>query len=131
MGVSYTEREVGDLEWIERREERQWVGSGARSEVKGSLGIQQGEMHERLWTWRREEPEASFDEIMERARQEREAVMKPLLEELVGEAGEVDVDVCCPEVRGASAEQGEEEERDTTPRGSSRGKSSVLLLPFV
>ena len=56
-----------------------------------------GEMHERLWSWRREEPEASFDEIMERARQEREAVMKPLLEELVGEAGEVDVDVCCPE----------------------------------
>jgi len=54
-------------------------------------------MHERLWSWRREEAEASFDEIMERVRQEREAMMKPLLEELVGEAGEVDVDVSCPE----------------------------------
>lgn len=56
-----------------------------------------GELHERLWTWRREEPEASFDEIMERARQKREAMKKPLLAELVGEAGEVDVDACCPE----------------------------------
>ncbi|MDE0143670.1 MAG: hypothetical protein OXI80_15785 [Caldilineaceae bacterium] len=51
-----------------------------------------GEMHERLWSWRRVEPGASFDEIMERVRQGREAMMKPFLEELVGEA---DVDGCC------------------------------------
>ena len=44
---------------------------------QGEFRDSAGEMHERLWSWRREEPEASFDEIMERARQEREAVMKP------------------------------------------------------
>lgn len=53
-----------------------------------------GEMHERPWSWRREELGVSFDETMERVRQEREGMMKPLMEELLGEAGEVDV--CCP-----------------------------------
>ncbi len=72
---------------------------GKRSQERSQEGFTEsaGEMHERLWSWRREEAEASFDEIMERVRQEREAMMKPLLEELVGEAGEVDVDVSCPE----------------------------------
>ncbi len=54
-----------------------------------------GEMYERLWSWRREEPEASFNAVTERVRQEREAMMKPLMAGLVGEAGEVEVDVCC------------------------------------
>ena len=55
-----------------------------RSQERSQEGVTEsaGEMHERLWSCRREEPEASFDEIMERVRQEREAMMKPLLEEL-------------------------------------------------
>ena len=59
-----------------------------------------GEMHERLWSWRRGEPGASFDAIMERVRQERGELMKPLVEELVAEAGAVEVDERCPECGG-------------------------------
>ena len=55
---------------------------GSQGEFAGSAEA----MHERLWSWRRGEPGASFDEIMERVRQEREALMKPLVEELVNEA---------------------------------------------
>ena len=65
-----------------------------------------GEMHERLWSWRKEEAGASFDEIMERVRQEREAMMKPLVEELVAEAGEAEVDVRCPECGGQVQNKG-------------------------
>ena len=43
---------------------------------QGELEESAGEMHERLWSWRRERPEASFDEIMERVRREREAMMR-------------------------------------------------------
>ena len=42
--------------------------SQARSQ--GEFVETAGEMHERLWSWRRGEPGASFDEIMERVRQE-------------------------------------------------------------
>lgn len=49
------------------------------------------------------EPGASFDEIMERVRQEREALMESLMEEGVGEAGEGEVEVCCP-ARGGRAQ---------------------------
>ncbi len=69
-----------------------------------------GEMHERLWSWRREEPGASFDEIMERVGQEREAMMKPLMEELVGEAGEVEVDTCCPACGERAQNKGKKKE---------------------
>ena len=65
-----------------------------------------GEMHERLWSWRREEPEASFDEIMERVGQEREAMMRPLLEELAAEAGKGEVEVSCPECGGGVENKG-------------------------
>ena len=83
-----------------------------RSQERSQEGFREtaGEMHERLWSWRREEPEASFDEIMERVRQEREAMMKPLLEELVGEAGEVDVDVSCPECGERAQNKGKKKE---------------------
>ena len=64
---------------------------------QGDFEEKAGEMQARLWSWRRSEPGASFDEILERVRQEREALMKPLVEELVNEAGEIEVDVCCPE----------------------------------
>lgn len=76
----------------------------SQGEFEGSAG----EMHERLWSWRREEPGASFDEIMERVRQEREAMMKPLVEELVNEAGneEVEVEVCCPACGGEAQNKG-------------------------
>ena len=65
-----------------------------------------GEVHERLWSWRRGEPGASFDEIMERVRQEREGLMERLVEELVGEAGELEVDVDCPECEGQAQNKG-------------------------
>ena len=76
----------------------------SQGEFEGSAG----EMHERLWSWRREEPGASFDEIMERVRQEREAMMKALVEELVNEAGneEVEVEVCCPACGGEAQNKG-------------------------
>ena len=68
----------------------------SQASSQGDFEEKAGEMQERLWSWRRREPGASFDEIMERVRQEREALMKPLVEELVGEAGEIEVDACCP-----------------------------------
>ena len=104
-----------------------WKRSQARSQ--GEFVETAGEMHERLWSWRRGEPGASFDEIMERVRQEREGLLRPLVEELVGEAGRCGCVLSC--VWGACAEQGEEEESDTAPRGRSGGKSRALLLPFV
>ena len=52
-------------------------------------------MHDRLRSWRQGEAEASFDEIMERIGQEREDMMRPLAEELVRAANEVEVR--CPE----------------------------------
>ncbi len=69
-----------------------------------------GEMHKRPWSWRREEPGASFDEIMEQVRQEGEAIMKPLMEEMVGEAGEVEVDVCCPACEERAQNKGKKKE---------------------
>ena len=75
--------------------------SQARSQ--GKFEETAGEIHERLWSWRRGEPEASFDAIMERVRQEREALMKPLVEELMAEARVGEVDVCCREC-GARAQ---------------------------
>ena len=78
--------------------------SQARSQ--GEFVETAGEMHERLWSWRRGEPGASFDEIMERVRQEREGLLRPLVEELVGEAGDVDVDVCCPACGGRAQNKG-------------------------
>ena len=78
--------------------------SQARSQ--GEFVETAGEMHERLWSWRRGEPGASFDEIMERVRQEREGLLRPLVEELVGEAGDVDVDVCVLRVGGVRRTRG-------------------------
>ena len=75
---------------------------GSQGEFVGSAGT----MHERLWSWRRGEPGVSFDGIMERVRQERAALMKPLVEELVGEAGELEVDVCCSACRGQAQNKG-------------------------
>ena len=49
------------------------------------------ETHEPLWLWRRGESWAGYDEVVEWVRQEREVLMKPLVEEVVGAAGEADV----------------------------------------
>ncbi len=73
----------------------------SRAEFAGSAGA----MHERLWSWRRGEPGASFDEIMERIRQEREEMMRPLAEELAA-AGEVGEDVRCPACAGRVQNKG-------------------------
>ena len=70
---------------------------------QGELEASAREMHARLWSWRREKPEASFDEIMERVRQEREAMMRPLVEELVSEAGEIATQALGPNSSEASA----------------------------
>ena len=103
--------------------------SQARSQ--GEFVETAGEMHERLWSWRRGEPGASFDEIMERVRQEREGLLRPLVEELVGEAGDVDVDVCCPACGGRAQNKGKKKKVVQHREGGSGGKSRALLLPFV
>ncbi len=59
--------EEGESE-MGRKRSRKWS--------QGELEESAGEMHERLWSRRRERPEASFDEIMERVRREREAMMR-------------------------------------------------------
>ena len=69
------------------------------------------ELHDRLWTWRQGATEASFDEIMERMGQEREEMMRPLAEELVGAASEVEER--CPECGG---------------RGQNKGKKKKVIL---
>ena len=103
--------------------------SQARSQ--GEFVETAGEMHERLWSWRRGEPGASFDEIMERVRQEREGLLRPLVEELVGEAGDVDVDVCCSAWGGRAQNKGKKKKVIQHRDGRSGGKSRALLLPFV
>ena len=79
-----------------------------RKRRQGEFEGSAGEMHERPWSSRREDPGASCDEIMERVRQEREAMMKPLVEELVNEAGneEAEVEVCCPACVGKAQYKG-------------------------
>ena len=88
-----------------------------------------GEMHERLWSWRREEPEASFDESMERARPEREAMMRPLMEELAGEAGEVDVDVCCPECAARAQNKGKKKKEMQHREGAGEANRAHCYCP--
>ena len=75
-------------------------------------------MHQRLWSWRRGESGASFDEIMESVRQVLEELTKPLVEELVAEAGVDEVDERCPECGG---------ERKTRRSG---GKAKLFIMPF-
>ena len=93
------------------------------------------EMHERLWSWRRGEPEASFEEIMERVRQEREALQKPMVEELVSEAGEVRVDVSCPAC-GAGLSNLSSNARTSAPglarasSGTSPDDCQIQISPF-
>jgi len=49
--------------------------------------VQAAELHEKLTAWRRNHPGASFDEIAEQVRQERQALMGGLLKELAEQAG--------------------------------------------
>lgn len=67
MGVCHTDRELGREEGNSEREEMGRKRSQERSQEEFTDAA--GEMHERLWSWRREEAGASFDEIMERVRQ--------------------------------------------------------------
>ena len=101
--------------------------SQARSQ--GEFVETAGEMHERLWSWRRGEPGASFDEIMERARQEREGLLRPLVEELVGEAGEVEVDVCCPACGGRAQNKGKKKKVVQHREGAAEVKREYYHCP--
>lgn len=59
-------------------------------------------MQERLVAWRAEHPRASFDEIAEEVRQQREVLMGQLLAELAEQhgVGEVLVEGWCPQCGG-------------------------------
>ena len=96
---------------------------------QGELEASAGEMHARLWSWRREKPEASFDEIMERVRQEREAMMRPLVEELVSEAGEVEVEVNCPECGGGVENKGKKGKTVQHREGTVEVKRAYYYCP--
>jgi hypothetical protein len=66
-------------------------------------------MHRRLWTWRQEHPTASFDEIAEQARQERQVLIGGLLGELVSQPGGEAVSLRCPECNGPLQNKGQKE----------------------
>jgi uncharacterized protein with PIN domain len=64
------------------------------------------EMHRRLWTWRQEHPRASFDEIAEQARQERQVLVGGLVGELASQPGGEPEPLCCPECQGPLQNKG-------------------------
>jgi hypothetical protein len=62
---------------------------------RAAFGEAASGMHQRLRTWRRAHPEASFDEIAEQVSQERQVLMGDLLEELAASES-VPLDPTCP-----------------------------------
>lgn len=67
-----------------------------------------GEMYERLRSWRKAHPQASFDEIAEAVRQERQALFGQLLGELATqeEQSRVRERVVCPQCGGEMSGRG-------------------------
>ncbi len=96
---------------------------------QGELEESAGEMHSRLWSWRSERPEASFDEIMERVRQEREAMMRPFVEDLLAEAGEGEVEVSCPECGGCVENKGKKAKTVQHREGTVEVKREYYYCP--
>ena len=76
-----------------------------RKRSEGEFAGSAGELHERLWSWRREAPGGQFRRDHGKG-SERERLMKPLVEELVTEAGAVEVDELCPECGGRAQNKG-------------------------
>lgn len=75
-------------------------------EKRESFGEKAEAMHQRLQEWRRAHPAATFDEIAERASQERKVLMGGLLSELVIDMSAVEFDPHCPECEGPLQNKG-------------------------
>lgn len=76
-------------------------------------------MQEALVAWRAGHPEASFDEIAEEVRKQREVLMGQLLAELAGQhgVGEVLVEGKCPQCGGVLHYKGEKPRTVLHPEG--------------
>ena len=98
---------------------------------QGEFAKSAEEMQARLWSWRRGEPEASFDEVMDRVRQEREALLKPLVEGLVSVAREFEVDVSCPACGGGKRRTRGRKRGKPALRGGSKVKSRIPFFSFM
>ena len=68
-----------------------------------------GVMYDKLWQWREEHPEASFDEIAGQVTPQRREVMAKMLQALACQqgGGQVPEGQRCPECGGAMAYKGE------------------------
>ena len=129
MGVRYIEKKR-ERDEIKGEEGKAMSRKWSQERSQGEFAKSAEEMQARLWSWRRGEPEASFDEVMDRVRQEREALLKPLVEGLVSVAREFEVDVSCPACGGgASAGQGEEKEENQRCEGAVKLNREYHFFP--
>jgi hypothetical protein len=79
-------------------------------------------MHAALVEWRATHPAASFDEIADEVRKQRQALMGQLLAELAGQhgVGEVLVERSCPQCGGMLHYKGEKERTVLHPEGEAQ-----------
>lgn len=106
------------------------------SRTKSETGSREGfgtaaqEMHRRLHAWRRGHPDASFDEIAEQVRVEREALIGGLLGELAttGE-GREPFDAICPECGGRLENKGKKKKVVLHREGEVRVERDYYYCP--
>jgi uncharacterized protein with PIN domain len=80
--------------------------TASEENMRNEFGEAAQAMHQRLRTWRRAHPQASFDEIAEQVSQERKALMGELLEELASAGTETPLDPVCPGCGGGVENKG-------------------------
>jgi hypothetical protein len=93
------------------------MSEGAKGE--GEFVASAKAMREGLVAWRAAHPEASFDEIAEAVRVQREVLMGQLLAELAGQhgVGKVLMERSCPQCGGIVHYKGEKERTVLHPEG--------------